>query len=358
VAFNEFEYNRNIVLSRRSPASAGWVAIDEFEDLLGLLGASVIVSPDVRKVLPRPIGILQNRLLGPYHQVEIPDGAELVLVVARAPSDLRMIYSIRNARKCVRNIAGYVIDSYFTEGFESSVKEYDHIFCTTEEGVEAVREGFGIPSSVLRQGFDCLNWGCVGSDRAIDVIGFGRQPSSYHLEFQRAFHTSASSVLYLHSPIGASGGPDVWTERSMMLKLLQRSKISLAFHLLVEAQGSRPRAESFVTSRWLESLATGCVVVGKRPLGKMAVDMLGWANSSLELPDSPAESVEVIKNLTTDPEFLSRVRIQNVIQMSERHDWRYRIRDVYEHFDMQIPHRLKAELLELDGLINRLKAKV
>jgi hypothetical protein len=55
----------------------------------------------------------------------------------------------------------------------------------------------------------------------IDVIGFGRQPSSYHRAFQDAFHTHSSGPLYLHSPIGAFAGEAVWRERPMMLKLLK-----------------------------------------------------------------------------------------------------------------------------------------
>jgi hypothetical protein len=351
------ERQTDVLLSRRDPPSAGWVAIDEFEDLLSLLGNINIFNPAPRRVLRHPFGIIQNRLLGPYHRLnEIHTGTELLLVIARTPSDLRMVKSIRDVGKNTRNIAGYVIDSYFTEGFESSVKEYDHIFCTTEEGAETVRKKFGVSSSILRQGFDCLNWASDDPARCIDLVGFGRQPSSYHREFQRAFHTHRSQLLYLHSPIGAIAGSAVRDERPMMLKLLQRSKISLAFHLLVEAQNDRPRAATFVTTRWLESLATGCVVVGKRPIGQMATEMLGWPNSSIELPDSPAEAVEAIKGIASDADFLGRTRAQNVSQMCRRHDWRYRIRDIYDHFHMEIPQRLKMELLELEGLVQRLKA--
>ena len=237
------------------------------------------------------------------------------------------------------------------------MKEYDHIFCTTEEGAETVRKKFGVSSSILRQGFDCLSWASVNTARCIDIIGFGRQPQSYHHEFQRAFHNRHSQLIYLHSPIGATTGPAVWTERPMLLKLLQRSKISLAFHLLVEAQDNRPRAATFVTTRWLESLAAGCVVVGKKPIGQMAVEMFCWPDSSIDLPDNPLDAVEMIKDLLSDTDFLGRMRAQNVSQMCERHDWRYRIRDIYEHFGMQLPSLLKTELLELQCLVQRLKVE-
>jgi hypothetical protein len=52
----------------------------------------------------------------------------------------------------------------------------------------------------------------------------------------------------------------------------RRARDSLdRFHLGVEPQTIRPLAASFVTSRWFESLTTSCVVVGKRPLGRMPI---------------------------------------------------------------------------------------
>jgi hypothetical protein len=345
----------NVLLSRRNPPSAGWVAVDEFEDLFNRLCGGRILCPEHRTMLRGPLGKAQRRLLGQYHRLTNIDAeAELLLVVARTPSDLRMLYTLAGARKRFRRIAGYVIDSYFTEGFESSVKDYDHIFSTSQEGADLVRERFGISSSVLHQGFDCLAWANIDPARSIDLIGFGRQPASYHREFQRSFHDSRSNILYLHSPIGAKTGLAVWEERPMMLKLLQRSKMSLAFHLLVEPQEARPRSANFVTSRWFESLAAGCVVVGKRPLGKMAAEMFGWPNALIELPDAPSEAAALIKTLAFDAKFLRETRTRNVIEMCHRHDWRYRIRDIYEHFHISLPECLKREIIALQELANQM----
>ena len=346
----------NVLLSRRNPASAGWVAIDEFEDLFQRLCDARILCPDHRLLLRDPLGKVQRRLLGRFQPLKenVERDAELLLVVARAPTDLSMLYSLTNARKRFRKIAGYVIDSYFTEGFESSAKSYDHIFCTTQEGVDFVQTKFGVSSSVLRQGFDCLAWASTDPARSIDLIGFGRQPASYHREFQRWFHDSQSNILYLHSPIGAKAGSAVWVERPMMLKLLQRSKMSLAFHLLVEPEESRPRAASFVTSRWFESLAAGCIIVGRRPPGEMAAEMFDWPNALIELPDRPSDATDLIRSLACDASFLQETRTRNVIKMCRRHDWRYRIRGIYKHFDLLLPESLKAEIIALEELANKI----
>src|SRR5260370_12536102 len=178
--------------------------------------------------------------MGAYRALTDVGNGKLLLVVARAPNDLKMLMSIRNVRKKFRYIAGYVIDSYFTENFPSVTTHYDHIFSTTQEGAETVKTRFGTSSSVLPQGFDCLTWACLNDARSIDLIGFGRQPPTYHHDFQRAFHTEASPLLYLHSPIGAINARAVCDERPMLLKLLQRSRLSLAFRLGVEPQTIRP----------------------------------------------------------------------------------------------------------------------
>jgi hypothetical protein len=342
-------HKSNVLLSKREIPHpfVGWVAVDEFEDLFSSLTRSRIVrarSPAVSGL----VGRITTRLAGPYPPIADVDGGDLLLVIARAPNDLKMLRSIPDARKKFRYIAGYVIDSYYTENFPSITGTYDHIFSTTQEGAATVASRFGASSSVLAQGFDCLTWASLNDVRSIDLIGFGRQPQTYHREFQRSFHIQGSPVLYLHSPLGAIKGGAVWDERPMMLKLLQRSKLSLAFHLGTEPETIRPRAASFVTSRWFESLATGCIVVGKRPPGTMAGELFCWPDALIELPDNLADASATIVELAANVDFLRKTRARNVIEMSRRHDWRYRIRDIYEHFDLQLPPLLIEQLSSLE----------
>ena len=338
-----------VVISRRQPPFAGWVAIDEFEDLFARFSDGHILCAEHRSIRTI-VGRTKSRLFGPFLLLDDASTGDLLLVVARNPSDLRMVRALPDARKRFRQIVGYVIDSYFLEAYGRWAGQYDHVFSTSEEGAELLRRKFGVSSSVLRQGFDCLRWANTDAGRSIDVIGFGRQPDSYHQRFQAEFHTDRSKVLYLHSPLGVHTGPGVYTERPMLLKLLQRAKISLAFHMMVDPIGNRPRDAGFVTSRWLESLGTGCVVVGKRPVGVMADEMFPWPNATIEVPDDPARAVALITELLEDPGFIADTRARNVAEMCRRHDWRYRIRDIYKHLQLPEPELLKRELQALDSL--------
>lgn len=343
-----------VLISRRENQLVGWVCIDEFEDLFAELGGATIVAPRMRPHLPRVLSRVRDRVLS-----DVSIGADetlegdLLLIVARSPSDLQALRAVKDWRRRFRHVAGYVIDSYFFGGYSSITRQFDHIFTATSDGADFVQKTFGVPSSVLRQGFDCLRWHSISDDRSIDLIGFGRQPPSFHQCFQKEFHRADSPLLYLHSPIGVTRGPQVRTERAMMLKLIQRSKLALAFHLLVEPQGSRPMA-MFLSNRWLESLAVGCIVVGKRPTGEMAEEMLNWPDATVELPDDAAAAAAVVIELATNAAYLSAARRRNVMHMCAQHDWRYRIRDVLGHFGLPTPPRLRAELDALaakrDGL--------
>jgi hypothetical protein len=337
-----------VVISRRAYQFVGWVCIDEFEDLFAETCGATIVAPHSRPQLPRALSQMRDRVWSDV-SIRADDKLEgdLLLIVARSPSELQSLRAVKEWHKRFRQVAGYVIDSYFFAGFSSVTRQFDHIFTTTREGADFVRKTYGVPTSVLRQGFDCLHWHSVSAERSIDLIGFGRQPPSYHQQFQLEFHRADSPLLYLHSPIGAVHGPQVHVERPMMLKLIQRSKLALAFHMLVEPHGSRPKA-MFLTNRWLESLAMGCIVVGKRPIGGMADEMLNWPDATVELPDDASAAAGLVKELAADASYLQTIRRRNVMQMCSQHDWRHRIRDVLQHFSLAAPPRLQAELDALE----------
>jgi hypothetical protein len=225
---------------------------------------------------------------------------------------------------------------------------------TAHEDAAFPRERFGVAVHQLYQGADCLTWVPRRErQREIDVIGFGRTPPSYHAQLARMFHGAASPHLYLHSPLGNVAGPTVHLERGMLFKLLHRTRISLAFHLYVEPQGDRPRS-MMVTSRWLESLLAGCIVAGKRPVSRMADDMLSWPGATVELADDPQQAGEQVLDLLADDDGLAAQRRSNMRHMLLQHDWRHRIRRMCELFQLPVPAALDADLGRVHALAEAL----
>ncbi len=323
---------------------AGWVAIDELAELLIAYFNAEVLSPK-----PVPASWSQ-RLLHP-HQIQFEplptQGGDVLIVVGRGPGDLGMISAIANCRQKFGKIYGFVTDSYFQNGFVKETAQYDAITVTAHEDVAFARDKFGIAVHQLYQGTNALTWAPRQHlQREIDVIGFGRTPPSYQACFSQRFHRAESPYLYLHSPLGNLSGPSVGLERGMLFKLLQRTRISLAFHLYVEPQGERPRS-MMVTSRWLESLLSGCIVAGRRPVSRMADEMLDWPGATIELSETPAHAAEELEALLRDNDRLAQQRLDNITQTLRRHDWRYRIESFCQLMNVPTPPALRDDLARL-----------
>ncbi len=268
-----------------------------------------------------------------------------------------MIDAIAGCRRKFKRIMAWVTDSYFQAGFGRATAQYDAITVTAHEDVAHPQARYGIPVHPVYQGVDGLAWAPplespMGAQRSIDLIGFGRMPPSVHAHFSQRFHPASSPHLYLHSPLGNVTGESVHLERGMLFKLLHRTKVSLAFHLFVEPQGQRPRS-MMVTSRWLESLLAGCVVAGKRPVSRMADEMLCWPGATVELADDPRDAGDQLQHLLSHDDELQAQRHRNVREVLLRHDWRHRIAELCGHFGLPEPPALREDLQRVQALAAR-----
>ncbi|MEI8185382.1 MAG: glycosyltransferase family 1 protein [Chlorobiaceae bacterium] len=335
----------SILYAGLSSPHAGWAAIDEIAELLVHYFNAEILSP---KLVPSPWAArLIRRNHQSYEQLHTT-GGDVLIVVARGPGDLGMINTIPDCRQKFDKIYGLVTDSYYQQGFVKETNLYDAITVTAHEDIEYPKVRFNIPVHQLYQGADCLKWApSEQKKREIDIIGFGRTPQRYHTNFAKRFHRANSPYLYLHSPLGNVTGPSVHLERGMLFKLLHRTNISLAFHLLVDPEGERPRS-MMITSRWLESLLSGCIVAGRRPESQMADEMLCWPKATVELSEDPDTASEELITLLLNQDSLEEQRLVNIFQMMNHHDWRYRIKNFCGMMNLTLPEKLKTDLWLLE----------
>lgn len=326
---------------------AGWAAIDELALIMARVFDAELLSP---AMAPNPLW----RRIAQREKVQFEPlnctGGDVLFVVARGPEDLSMVRSIADVRQKFRKIHAFVTDSYFHAGYYADTALYDSITVTAAEDVAFPSAKFGIAVHHLYQGTDALQWAPRSEyAREIDVISYGRTPPSYQKAFTAAFHRMDSPAIYLHSPLGNLAGSTVQSERAMLFKLLHRTRISLAFHLLVEPQGGRPRS-MMVTSRWLESLLAGCIVAGRRPVSTMADDMLNWQGCTFELSDSPEQASAELQQVLANNDKYHQQRRTNIRNTVARHDWRYRISTLCALHGWSKPEKLNEELGQLQEL--------
>lgn len=325
----------------------GWLAIDELAHLLAYYFSAELLSPTLSPA--SPLRKFVGRERPQFFPVEC-QGGDVLMVVAHGPFDLAMAGAIANVRQKFSKIYGFVADSYFTQGYPRETALYDAIIVTAHEDIAYPAEKFGIKTLQLYQGTDALRWAPREEQaRTIDLISYGRTPPSYHTAFRKHFHSPDSPYLYLHSPLGHQTGDSVVPERAMLFKLLHRTQISLAFHLFVEPQGNRPRS-MMVTSRWLESLLSGCIVAGKRPISRMANEMLCWDGATVELANDPRQALDQLIELLQRKDELEGQRRRNIKNIMKNHDWRLRLERICEAFNWEKPKKLTDDLIILGVL--------
>lgn len=324
---------RNLVISARLiDQSISWRSLWDFAELVAQQDGFHALDIEYKKqfeVSPLKVQSVLARLGHAYKYIgEIPNNINATIVICRTPSDLQIINSFPKIRDKSNVVVAYILDSYFREGYPRDVSNYDLIFVSDEDDVEFVRQRYQCRVKCVWQGIDTVRWSSLNDRRSIDLVGFGRTPIRYHREFQKSFHRSDDAVFYLHSPLGHREGPEVVRERPMFFKVLQNSTISLAFHLLFEPEVKRPRS-MMLTARWLESLTSGCLILGKAPTSHSAAAMLCWDGATIEIVDDERLAVEQIKDILRDPERVRLQREQNVENMIARHDWRDRLRTIF-----------------------------
>ena len=85
-----------------------------------------------------------------------------------------------------------------------------------------------------------------------------------------------------------------------------------------------------ISSRFYEGAAAGTVMLGEPPRTPLFEAQFDWPDALITLPFNSPEIARLLAELDADPKRLSRVQRSNVRNAALRHDWVYRVREVFE----------------------------
>lgn len=284
-----------------------------------------------------------------------------LMVFALNGAGLGLLSALPRWRQDFDLVVAYVLDCWILESYPAAARQIDHLFVPYPELKDQVQAHLNIPVSVLPIGFDVLNRGCGESDRPIDVMSYGRVSRQYHQALSAAIAQPNSALFYYrHQPEAAQWLPQEsyganrfdYQHRLQLNQMLRHTKLALAFENLytsrmTQASGShiiQRLSASILTTRWFECTASGCVVVGKRPLSSLVQRYLNWPNATLELPDDPSEGLGLIQEWLSQPEWLRSIQARNYCESLRRNDWRLRLRDLFQQLSLPLPQGLAASL--------------
>lgn len=286
--------------------------------------------------------------------VEIPSGAKL-LVLCFTPRFLSVLKSLKKHISRFDAICVYCLDGFDSKtmnGYGAEALEgIDIIFTATEEMVDDFKRLGVHDSHYLPFGVDTLTQATLEAKKTIDVLSFGRSHKLYHEALESQLNDPKDPRVYIHSTFAGAELTSQEEHRRLHWKLLQRSKISLCFE---SSQVERFCGRSPVLYRWYECLAAGCAIVGTRPKCASAGDILGWPNSTIEVPSDAGAFMQLVDELLADEDLLANICSTNKMEVLRRHDWRYRIRDILYKLDLPVPGELQRDLDRLSGYVEGL----
>ena len=304
------------------PQGGGWGPITAMARLAArLLDADLVTLDDA----PRPWWT-RVAALGPRLR-----GADALLVVAANPEHLAWAATVPGIRHRFGTVVGWVIDCWWTDRIPLAVVRghlYDRLLVTEQEVVGEWARRSGLPVEWLPLGADVL--AAVDRTRAVqgrtvDLQRVGRQAPAWEGDDVISTLCRQRGLSYgARPPFGDT--PD--RSYANVLDAYGRAKAVLAFTNLASPAAYTHPTREYVTSRWLDALAHGALVAGRRPR-EQGSDRLLWDGATLEVPeDDPASGLDLLATTLADwtPEAARDLQREAL----KRLDWRLRLRSVAE----------------------------
>lgn len=285
-------------------------------------------------------------------------GDDVLLVVSPVPEHLRLAVRVPGLRRRFRTVVGWVIDCWWTQRIPASVRaggHYDRLLVTSKEVVGEWESITGLPVGWMPLGTDALGaWGQRGPardlERPVDLQRMGRQPEAWGEDEANAARCEARGLVYGGRP--PFGGTPEESYRNV-LDADAGAKTLLAFSNLVSGASYTHPTREYVTNRWLDALAVGTVVVGRRTHEEGSDELL-WDGATVELSPTDAEAgtdalAEYLRGWT--PATAARVQAEALGRL----DWRLRAHDVARLLGVSSP-TLDAELEALRLVVEEARA--
>lgn len=342
----------------------------EFEDVLVECCQGTLIEPEysdskfgLQKIWEKFFHVTKIALDKPTST----SNKQVLIIVALTVVDCQFLnYMPQNWRKRFDIVVAYIFDAAipklnYIEKYKiansrlgKSVKLLDYFFIPMTGSIQELTETFKVPVVALPMAADVSKFGSNNHNRWIDVMGYGRQFAPHSQILEDTYNKLESKRIYYHTNhLSIQKINNFYEHRRMFWKLLNNSHIALAYDVLTTP--SERFIFSFVSQRWFECLAAGCMIIGRRPVCPEMNDLFNWEDATIEVPEDANSLIPFVEDLLNDKERLQSVCNRNYLNALGRHDWRYRIADMLNHLGLEQPIPLQRSLGNLQEKYETIK---
>jgi hypothetical protein len=236
--------------------------------------------------------------------------------------------SIKNWRENCRQAVCYLAEIWPPNlanfyRYRHLFQEFDAIFVHTQSCVKQMEEIVGRPCYFLPLGIDALKFCPYPKlpQRNIDMYSMGRRsPVTHQAMLELA---EKNQFFYMYDSVKTAEVPDYQQHRSLAANLIQRSRYFINYKHSFDRSDRIGGAEE-LSSRLFEGAAGGTIMLGAAPDCDAYREYFGWEDAVIEIPYEATNIGEIIADLDSQSQRLSKARRNNVINSLLRHDWVYR----------------------------------
>lgn len=222
---------------------------------------------------------------------------------------------------------------------------FDAVFCTLEEGIDALIEASGTHVEVIGQGVDVLATPFHPEPR-LDVLTIGRRAPAQHELLAR--WAEERDGWYQYDTLPAGQVADIDLHRKVTAEMLSWSAVSICNYARFDDK-DRIGTTKGTGTRFFETVASGALIAGELPTDQMFTDEFGDAPGVAELPiDCSDLGLDAVDELVARGRDRA-VRAGNRAHALGRVDLAHRLRQILGRVDIAEPPLLTERFAALDA---------
>jgi hypothetical protein len=364
-----------LVLSMRRLADlVAFCSVYEFEDVVRSVTHSECVEPTYRATaelsrraykyvrLCTGSRSLARKLVPSPQVAKLERDYDLFFPVFNHPFELYSLATLPGWRTRCRFAACYIVElwSHILPGYLLELlADFDMIFVGSRTIVADVARATGRRCAYLPVAVDVLRFSPYPDlpPRTIDICNVGRRSAATH-EALLSLARERPSFFYYYDTVAASGVEgkqrtfhvqDPAEHRLLLASILRRSR----YYIANRARANEPQFTAKgdeISIRFYEGAAAGAIMLGEPPRGGEFNNQFDWPDALIRVPFEAPQIGALLDELDRDPDRLAQIRCANVCNAALRHDWVYRLREVFESAGLQPTSKMLVREQQLQTL--------
>lgn len=327
-----------VATPRRFMKSVVWAYLYELEDIIGAVDHVDFVhfeyEPGSGRRLNRKGGKIE-RVLGwgleratRLKPIRLQQDYDLFFCVLLSPFHLNYISAIQGLRDHCRSSACLIIEVWKDQIEQYPemlrvVADFDDVYVGSSQVSEVVGKVVSGRCEYLPPSIDAIRF-CPWPNppnRTIDMYQMGRRSPKTHDALMEI--AARDNFFYYFDSTNGSAFRNYADHRIHLANLIKRS----SFFVANRAKADLPKqtnGQDEIGLRFFEGAAAGAVMIGDYPKCPEFHQYFDWPDAVIQLDFGSTEVGELIRELEAQPERLTRIRHDNVVNSLRRYDFLYR----------------------------------